>query len=151
MNALLVKAIALTGLLAGTLDILAACTQAYLAGRVPPLRVLQFVASGLFGRGAFASTSMAGWGLLMHYGIALGWTALYFLLYPTLSKFSSNFWVNGFGYGLFVWLMMTFVLLPLSQVAQRPFAWGPAIIGAIIIMLCIGLPIAWGARQHYGA
>lgn len=42
-----IKTILLTGLLAGTLDISAALTNAYISNGVTPIRVLQFIAKTL--------------------------------------------------------------------------------------------------------
>lgn len=41
------------GLIAGTLDIVAACVLAWLRGGTSPVRVLQFIASGLLGAASF--------------------------------------------------------------------------------------------------
>lgn len=67
------------GLLAGTLDISAACVQYYMKTGKNPDYVLKYVASGAFGKDAFTGgivMSMAG--LLFHYLIAFSFTLFFF-------------------------------------------------------------------------
>src|SRR4051812_4660882 len=78
----LTKMILLSGLLVGTLDILAAIVQTLLNGR-NPLGMLKFIASGYFGTPALTGGFVyAICGLLFHYVIAMGWTVLFFWIYP---------------------------------------------------------------------
>jgi len=146
----LIKTILVTGLLAGTLDILAACANAYIRSGTSPIRVLQFVASGLFGTDAFSGgLKMAFWGLLMHFLIALTWTLVFFLAYPKISFLSKHKMFSGILYGIFVWLAMNFVVLPLTAVPKFPFNISQAIVGAVILILMIGLPISFFANRYY--
>ena len=85
------RAVLTTGLIAGTLDILAACLSAYIQRGMTPEKLLQFVASGLFGADAFTGGAiMAVAGLVMHFMIATSWTLLYYLLYPRLEYFAEE-------------------------------------------------------------
>lgn len=150
----LFRAIIQAALLAGTLDIVAACLQAFLMNGVSPVRVLQFVASGLFGPSAFTSGFQgAASGLGLHYLIAYAWTVVFFFLYPlvkkSLPKTAQNLAIMGIVYGGFVWCVMNFLVLPNSNIPQRPFNPVNASIGAGILMLCIGVPLAWCARRYY--
>lgn len=54
------KPIFKTTLLAGSLDITAACVNAYISNKIMPGRVLQYIASGIFGKDAYAG-GMASW------------------------------------------------------------------------------------------
>lgn len=149
----LLVAISVTGLIAGTLDITAACTQYFIKTGNGPIRVLEYVASGVFGKEqAFSGNSlMAVAGLLFHYTIAFGWTTLFFLLYPKLSFLRGNRVVVIVGYGIFVWAMMNQVVVPLSRVPQGPFNISGAIQAALILIACISLPITTMARRFYSA
>ena len=146
------RAALLTGLLAGTLDITAACTQYVLMAHKSPVNVLHFVASGFFGPAAQAGgAGMALAGLAFHYLIAGTWAVVFYWLYPRLP------WLRklppvlaGLGYGAVVWLVMNRLVVPSSRVPQRPFSLQSAAIGMGILMLCIGLPIALRAARHYG-
>lgn len=139
------------GLIAGTLDILAAFTNAYLSSGVSPLAVLRYVASGVFGNTAFSGgMPMAAAGLLIHFLIATAWAALFYLLYPIIRKISTNWIINGLVYGIVVWLIMNLVMLPLSNTPVGPVKFSPqAFIGMGILMLCIGLPISWIVQRSY--
>lgn len=139
------------GLIAGLLDISAAFIQYYLRTGKNPLTVLKFIASGVFGRRALTGgPEMTGWGLVFHFGIALAFAALYFWLaarWPTLRK---TWILSGFVYGLFVWAVMNLVVVPLSRTPELPFSWPGALIGMAILIGCIGLPIAYGAKRAEG-
>ena len=144
------KAVIQTGLLAGTLDILAAITHAYFQSGTSPERLFQFIASGLFGSEAFSGgMPMVFLGLIMHFLIALSWTLIFFLVYPKLSFLSKNKIVSGIVFGLFVWAMMSFVILPLTSTPKFPFNLGRAMIGAAILILMIGMPVSFLANKYY--
>ena len=147
----LAKEVLLTGLLAGTLDITAACTHAYLRSGVTPGGVLKYVASGLFGTDAFSGgVSMMIVGLLMHYTIATSWTLLFYLLYPRVGFLRKNKIVSGVVFGAFVWVMMTLVIVPLTAVPKSPFNPTSALIGMVILIFMIGMPNAFRAPSYYG-
>jgi hypothetical protein len=55
---------------------------------------------------------------------------------------------SGLLYGVAVYLFMNFVVLPLSLVTRRPMTISGFIIGLLIIMFCIGLPIALIVRRY---
>jgi len=143
-------AVLTTGLIAGTLDILAACTSAYIQRGTSPERLLQFVASGLFGADAFTGgATMAIAGLVMHFMIALSWTLLFYLLYPRLKFLRQNKIVSGILYGAFVWVMMNLVILPVTNIPKSSFNPISALIGMVILMLMIGMPNAFRAPKYY--
>ncbi|MCB2407914.1 DUF1440 domain-containing protein [Hymenobacter lucidus] len=148
----LLRAIATTALVAGTLDIVAACTQFALTTGKSPVIVLQFVASGVFGKAAFTGgPAMAVWGLLLHFLIATIFTVAYFWLYPRLPWLGRHPVAAGLGYGVVVWLIMNRMVVPLSGVAPQPFIPLKALMAAAILMLCIGLPIALLTARYYNS
>ena len=66
------------GVIVGTLDILAAFIQFYSKTQKNPIVVLNFIASGIFGKEAFTGgNKMAAFGLFFHYVIAFGFTLLF--------------------------------------------------------------------------
>lgn len=139
------------GLLAGTLDILAAFTNTYVASGRGPDVVLKYIASRVWGSEAFSGGAvMMVYGLLFHYLIAFGWTSLYFVVYPQLRRLQRpRFILSGIIYGMMVWVMMNYVILPLSNVPPPVLSWGPAITGILIIIVAVGLPIAFFAERFY--
>src|SRR5689334_21896350 len=97
------RMIVVTGLLAGTLDALAAI----IVYQANPKRMFQFIASGVFGKDAFSGgVTMALWGALFHFFIAFCWTIFFLLLYPRVKILSANKFIVSIGYGLFIWLVM---------------------------------------------
>lgn len=149
----LINAILMSGLLVGILDGLAAITHAFIARGTSPVRVFQYIASGVFGREAFSGDSSMAWiGLFFHLFIALCWTALFFLLYRSFGHFSifQKKIVAGMIYGIIVWLGMQFIVVPLSSVS-RAGGFNPlhASIGIMIHMFIIGVPISLLARRYF--
>lgn len=149
MNGISVRII-LTGLIAGTLDIIAAMANFFIATGKNPVRVLQFIASGVFGTDAFSDDPlMPIYGLIFHFCIATIWTALFFIAYP-IAKVAAKHWIlSGVVYALIVWGTMTRVVLPLSYVPQQPFEIDKALLAIAILIACIGLPISYSANRFY--
>ena len=79
------------GLVAGTLDITAACIHAYVRNGTTPLQVLKGVASGAFDPKTFTNeTLLATCGLIIHFMIAISFTFFFFFLakqIPSLVKY----------------------------------------------------------------
>ncbi len=143
--------ILLTGFVAGTLDIIAACTQYYINTGKGPTNVLRYVASGVFGMKAFKGAgTMAFWGLLFHYIIAFGLTIFFFWIFPKIKVLSKNLVVTGLLYGIFAWAITALVIVPLSNTPPpAPFDIKKAAIAILIIMFCIGLPISLFIGRYY--
>src|SRR5687768_11976817 len=122
-------AILFTGLLAGLLDGLAAIIQYTLNGGKNPASVFKYIASGIFGREAFSKgDSMVIWGVLFHLLIALLFTAFYFLIYPRIKWLGENKVLAGILYGIFVWAVMTQLVVPVSEIRQPAFDLKKAVI-----------------------
>jgi uncharacterized membrane protein YagU involved in acid resistance len=136
------------GLVAGTLDLTAACVLAWLVTGVTPVRILQTVASGLLGQDAFiGGVKTAMLGLVLHFIIATIWAAVYYLASRRLSFLIDQTIIAGVLYGVLVWLFMNFVVLPLSAVTKSPVPLSARIIGMLIVTFGIGLPIAFIIRR----
>lgn len=137
------RTILTAGLVAGLLDITAACIQFYLNTGKGPAPVLKFVASGIFGKKAFAGgNEMLAWGLLFHFLIAIGFAAIYVLLFRQYRFIRKNSIVSGILYGIIAWLVMNLLVVPFSHVPAQPFVLKKAIISLLIIIFMIGIPIA---------
>lgn len=142
------RAILLSGLIAGTLDITAACINAGWKG-ISPLRVWQSVASGLLGRASYqGGTRTALLGLLCHFIIATGAAATYFAASRYLPWLTTRAVVCGLLYGVAVYFFMNLVVLPLSAYPGKvSFPLGALVAGLLIHMFCVGLPIALTVRR----
>ena len=144
------KPLFITGLVVGTLDGLAAVIMYSIQTGKDPLNVFRFIASGVFGAAAFSGgVPMALWGIIFHYIIAFGWTILFFWLAGRFSFLRNNWIISGTIYGIFVWLMMNLVVVPLSLVPMKssPKEWLAILKGAFILIVCVGLPVSYSARR----
>jgi hypothetical protein len=110
-------------------------------------RLFQGVAATLLGSEAFTgSTTTAAFGVLMHFGVAFGWSAV-FLLLVMRSRWIRDVLTSPHGvvkvaslFGPFIWMAMSLVVIPL--LVHRPpaigFRWWVQLIGHIPF---VGLPI----------
>lgn len=145
------SAIVATGLVAGVLDGIAAIVLYLYRGGRAPARIFNFIASGVFGPGAMTGGSlMVIAGVVFHLVIAIGWTLLFFLAARQFEGLRRHTVPAGILYGVFVWIMMNKVVLPMSRVQMAGNAtWDSILIGILIIVLFVGLPISLGARRHF--
>lgn len=137
------------GLIAGTLDITAACVYSWLRASVPPTRVFQSVAAGYLGADSYTGgVKTAALGLAFHYLIATTATVLFYLASRKLRFLIERPAIWGLVYGVLVYSFMNFVVLPLSRLPLRgapPLS--SRIINLLIIMFCVGLPISLIVRR----
>lgn len=136
------RAILWAGLIAGVLDITAALVLWMLRG-VPPIRVLQAIASGALGTSSFQlGWSSGGLGLLLHFVIAIGAAAVYFAASRAIPFLLRQPVLGGILYGAAVHSFMQLVVLPASAFRLPPFSLSEFLLGMIIHIFCVGLPIA---------
>ncbi len=141
-----------SGLIIGCLDAVAASLQAYMMRGATPDKVFTFVASGAFGQRAYEGGSlMTLIGLAFHFIVAISWTFIFYTAYPKLTILRSNKIVAGIAFGIFIWLVMNFVVIPLSLIGLRPFNTTSAIIQIFIHLLVIGVPISYFTNKYYSA
>ena len=112
--------------------------------------VFQYIASAVLGPDSFkGGLPTALLGLLFHLTIATSWTALFFFAYPRVALLRKNWVGSGIGYGIFVWVMMNRVIVPMTKIPSRPFVLQNAVIAILILMVAIGTPISFLARRFY--
>lgn len=146
-----VRTIIASTLIAGSMDITAAIISFLANGGKEPIKIFYYIASGVFGRDiAYGSgQGMAFVGLLFHYVIAFIWSVFMFLVYPWVKSFLKNKILIGVLYGMFVWVVMNRVVLPISNTPPLPFRLKGAIIGCLILIFCIGMPITLIVDKFY--
>jgi hypothetical protein len=138
------------GLVAGTLDLSAAFISSWLRGGVGPVRVMQSIASGLLGAASFTGgAGSAALGVALHFLIATVATAVFYVASRSLRFLVDQAAAAGLLYGVIVYVFMNFVVIPLSAVPRRaaPAPLSGRIVGLLIIMFCVGLPIAILVRR----
>jgi hypothetical protein len=145
-NTLLI--IALTTLIIGTLDIADAIIFYALRG-VSPIRILQGIAFGLLGRPAFSGgIPTALLGLALHFFIAATVATIY-ILASRKFPLSRHPFLYGTLYGIAVYIVMNYVVLPLSHIGLRPLPpLVPLINGVAALIFCIGIPTALIAHRY---
>lgn len=117
-------------------------------------RLLQSIATGLLGKDAFqGGTATAALGLLTHCAIATAWTLFYLVLvrnWKWLSRTATYAhllpWL-GVGYGVVVWLLMDFVILPLSRATPTPFPSTGFFVTLLAHVTVVGPPIVLTLRD----
>ena len=140
-------------LVAATFDITYATSYSYLRAGVTPSRVLKFVASGALGPDAVnggAGTAAAG--LAFHYLNALLFTVFFFAVASRVPALLKKPVVTGVIYGIGIYVVMNYVVVPLSRIGPRPT---PAMLtwttGLLVHMFLIGTPIVLAASRAFGS
>ena len=139
-----------TAVVVGVLDIVYAIAFSYWRSGTSPTRVLQSVASGALGRDAYAGgLATAALGLALHFLIALIVTAIFFAVAARVRALTTQPFIIGALYGVVVYLVMNFVVIPLSKIGPRPLPATIVIVtGVLVHIFLIGIPIALGACYH---
>ena len=139
------------GLVVGILDGLFALIFYGLILDAKPLRIFQTVAAGLLGRATAyeGGTKSFLLGILLHFVVALSIAAVYYAasrLFPLLLRHAV---IAGLIYGPVAYLVMNYVVIPLSAIRRSP---GPIRLPIFLTeiighALLVGLPIALLARR----
>lgn len=145
------RAVLIGGLVAGSLDLAYACTAWALRG-VPPVRILQAIASGWIGREAsVAGEWTTAWlGVASHFGIALAMAWTYYAIARAGSRgLVRHPWQFGMAYGLLLYGVMTYLVVPLSAAGDGTWpAWRwNHLLEVAAHMLLVGVPCALAARH----
>jgi type IV secretory pathway VirB3-like protein len=142
------------GLLTGVVDGLFSSVLNVAAYQSTVARLFQGVASVLLGSEAFnGGTRTAALGVLMHFGVAFVWSAV-FLFLVLRSPWVRSVLTSPYGvakvallYGPFVWSVMSLVIIPL--LAHRPptigFRWWVQFVGHVPF---VGLPIVASSSRR---
>ncbi|MBI3450126.1 MAG: hypothetical protein HY049_14580 [Acidobacteria bacterium] len=112
-----------------------------------PHVIFQSIASGLLGQSAFSGgTETAALGAFLHLFIAMAVAAVFYLgctIWPVMLRWTLT---CGLVYGAVVYLVMNFVVVPLSQ--ARPVPFNPAwfLDNFLGHLLLVGPPVAFVTR-----
>jgi hypothetical protein len=142
------------GLLTGVADGLFSSVLSVVFYRSTVSRLFQGVAAVLLGPEAFnGGTTTVAVGLLMHFGVAFGWSAV-FLFLVMRSRWIRGLLASPYGvvkvaslYGPFIWMAMSLAVIPL--LTHRPptigFRWWVQFIGHFPF---VGVPIVASIRSR---
>jgi len=135
------------GLIVAILDGLFAFVFYGLILGVKPLRIFQSVAAGLLGRASYdGGISSFLFGVLLHFVVAIGIAAVYYLASLKLPVLIHRAVVCGIIYGMIAYLVMNYVVIPLSAIGYRPTTLRVFLPAFIAHALLVGLPVALVAR-----
>lgn len=139
------------GFTVATVDLVYACSFWALLRHVPPTHVMQYIASGALGQAAFAGgMATALLGVAFHYAIATIMVLTYTLVGGRHRELLRHPVRYGLPYGLLLWGVMTYVVVPLShaQPSAKPLLLGVAT--NFLTHLLLGVLCAWFARRAHG-
>lgn len=132
------------GLVAGTLDI--SENIIFNAFRhITPWMIFQYIASGLIdGRSFTMGGASVALGVGIHYTIAMTWTVIFYLLSRKLLVLTRQATICGIVYGGVVYVIMNFVVLPVTRVphARAAATLASRVSGVLALLFCIGLTVA---------
>ena len=139
----LMRGMVVGGLVAGTIDIAAACL---ITGH-PPDFILHTIAGGLLGKSSFAGgmpTVILGLVLQEMMGMLI---AAVFGLAALRASVLTRLWVpSGLAYGVVIFTVMNYVVVPLSAWRVVPHFKPTSFIENMLAMLLFGLIVAFFAR-----
>lgn len=140
------RAIVLGALTVGTLDIVDAFVFFGLRG-ASPLRILQSIAAGLLG----SASHSGGWptavlGGVLHFGIAMCIVLTYWMASQRWPSLVARPYVHGSIYGVAVYSLMNFVVIPLSAITPSVPSWPVLLNGVGIHIAGVGVPTALWCR-----
>lgn len=142
------KSVITTTLIAGTLDLSAASIQAWFTAEVSPRQLLLYIASGMWGKDAYTQgDTMLFFGLLFHFIIVFACVGCFFWVYPKWTFLQRSILLNAFLIGLVAWLVTTQIIIRLSSIPSQAFNWPNALLAIAILIVCIGLPTAFAAKN----
>jgi hypothetical protein len=134
------------GVIAGTLDIVYACTFWAVKAGVPARRIFQSVASGVLGRASFeGGAATAALGLALHFFIALTMATVYFLAARRWPLLAQRPWHYGALYGLLLYVVMNFIVVPLSAAPRGSTDPLWVTLSVAVHVLFVGIPCAVAA------
>lgn len=131
----------------GTLDLLFA--WGYWAGKgVTLINILHSIAAGWYGKASYQmGTASAVVGALSHYAIMLAFVLAYWFAAVRIPLLRTHPWRCGLAYGLGIYALMSFVVLPLSAAGNPDFRNTAWVASSIAMHLLIGVLCAFAARR----
>jgi hypothetical protein len=136
------------GIVAGALDITFAFLYYGYLG-VSPGRVLRSVASGMVGAAAkTGGVSLAALGLVLHLLISVAAAAVFYVASRRFDWLRRPAYVSGIVFGLCVYFVMGYVVVPLSAFPYPQASAGTVSVPVLLAhMFLFGLPIALCVRR----
>jgi hypothetical protein len=140
----MLKAVLWGGLLGGTIDIFSASLISLLS----PLLIMRFIAAGLLGPAVIkGGLDISFVGLVLQWLMCLIISTLFVLAWQRLAWMRRDWRVTGIAYGVPVYFVMTYVVLPLSALHHWTAFDLKGFVLNLLAMMLFGLIIAYGASR----
>ena len=140
----LLSAVLIGGIVAGILDIGAAAA----INRKSPLAILRGIASGLLGSNALNGGALASaWGFVLQLAMSIVIAAIYGLASLWLPILVRMWIGTGLAYGVSIFVVMTYVVVPLSAAPSHPLPGISKIAEDLLAMLGFGLIVAYSVHR----
>ena len=132
------------GLVAGTIDIGAAA----LISHLNPAVILHAIASGVLGKASFVDGASVAWlGLALQWAMSLLIAAIFVVAATRTSWLRIRWPLAGLAYGVAIYVVMNYVVVPLSAAPLRAPAAPLPIVLNLLAMLLFGLIVAFFAGR----
>lgn len=136
--------ILLGGFIAGTIDIGAACLIN--AASIPV--ILKAIASGVLGKASFQQgAGAAALGLALQWGMSILIAAIFVVAGGKLPALRRRWVAAGLAYGVAIFIVMNYVVMPLSAVGHIPHFTPAHFVENLLAMLLFGSIVAFFARD----
>jgi hypothetical protein len=130
------------GLVAGTIDIGAACT----INQVGPVPILRFIASGLLGTPLPHEPWVYCLGMVLQWLMSIIIAAIFVSAAARIPALLRRWVAAGIAYGVVVYFVMTFVVVPLSRAKSGHVTW-TSFAENLLAMIVFGLIVAYIAQR----
>jgi uncharacterized membrane protein YagU involved in acid resistance len=141
----MLRTIVIAGFTAGTIDIAAAC----LINMRSPQVILQAIASGLLGRASFQDGAFSAvLGLFLQWAMSCLIAAVYVMAARRIALLRRNWIVSGVAFGCMVFIVMNYVVVPLSAIGHTPKFSAASFAENLLAMVLFGLIIAFIDRPE---
>jgi hypothetical protein len=132
------------GFIAGTIDIGAAS----LISGYNPLVILKYIAGGVLGKAALAGDlSVAALGLLLQWTMSIIIAAIFVLAMRRRTALTRQWPIWGVVYGVAIFIVMNYVVVPLSALHATPHFTAFSFIANLVAMLLFGWIVALMAQK----
>jgi uncharacterized membrane protein YagU involved in acid resistance len=140
-----VVSILLGGFIAGTIDIGAACL---ISSASIPI-ILKAIAAGILGKASFqGGAGVAVLGLALQWAMSIVIAAIFYVISGKLLALRRHWVGAGLAYGVVIFVVMTYVVVPLSAVGHIPRFNAARFAENILAMLLFGLIVSYFAREQ---
>ncbi|MBW8882917.1 MAG: hypothetical protein JF615_16275 [Asticcacaulis sp.] len=149
-----IRTVIVGGLFAGLLDICYAFGIFWFRSHVSPVRIGQAIASHVLGASSFnGGLAAAALGIGLHFAIAVVMALVFYLICRMIPVVARNALVFAIPYGLALYGVMTYLVLPLTDPKHGPWPTFPPALDADFAsamfahIVLVALPIAWFTQR----